>query len=117
MTTAREAFEARKLAEKYGVIGRVAGRYREAGYQVEVIATDEDSAYNFTAEKSGERLAVKVAVKPGQVPVEVLEKLAGQASEHGYKPVLVLYGSGPKLAGAASARAGELKVSVRRARF
>lgn len=117
MTTAREAFEAKKLAEKYGVIGKVAGRYREAGYQVEVVAADEDSAYNFTAERRGERLAVKVAVKPGPVPVEVLEKLAGQAGEHGYKPMLVLYGSGPRLVKATATRAAELKVSVRRARF
>ncbi|NOZ31102.1 MAG: hypothetical protein GXO68_04040 [Crenarchaeota archaeon] len=116
MTTAREAFEAKKLAQKYGVVGKVAGRYREAGYKVDVVTTDEEAGYNFTAYKKGEKLAVKVFHKSGQVPVEVVEKLASEAKEQEYKPILVLYGAGPKLSESVLSRAGELGVSIRRVR-
>lgn len=116
MTTAREAFEAKKLAQKYGVVGRVAGRYRVAGYNVDVLTTDEEADYNFTAYKKGEKLAVKVVHRSGQVPVEVVEKLAGGAKEQGYKPILILYGAGPKLSESVLSRAGELQVSIRRIR-
>ncbi|MCE4600080.1 MAG: hypothetical protein F7C38_00740 [Desulfurococcales archaeon] len=116
MTTAREAFEAKKLAQKYGVVGKVAGRYREAGYRVDVVTVDEAAPYNFTAVKKGDKLAVKVYYKSGPVPVDIVEGLAGKAKEEGYKPILVLYGAGPKLSDQVRARAGELGVSIRRVR-
>ena len=116
MTTAREAFEAKKLAQKYGVIGKVAGRYREAGYKVDVLTTDEEVPYHFTAVKKGEKLAIKVYHKSGGVPVEVVEKLAEKAKEEDYKPILVLYGAGPKLSEPVLTKAGELGVSIRRVR-
>ncbi len=114
MTTAREAFEAKKLAQRYGVVGKVAGRYREAGYQVEVAAADEESPVNFTAYKKGEKLAVKVVWRSGPVALEVVDSLA-EAAE-GAKPVLVLYGAGPKATGALLERAREKGVSIRRVR-
>jgi predicted RecB family endonuclease len=116
MTTAKEAFEAKKLAQKYGVIGKVAGRYRESGYKVDVLTTDDEADYNFTAVKKGEKLAIKVYHKSGTVPVEVVEKLAGKSKEEGFKPILILYGAGPKLTEQVSAKAGELSVSIRRVR-
>lgn len=116
MTTAREAFEAKKLAQKYGVVGKVAGRYREAGYQVDVDTIDEDAPYNFTAYKKGEKLAVKVVYKSGPVEDSVVEKLAGDAGEKGYKPILVLYGAGPKVSESVLSKAKELGVSIKRVR-
>jgi len=115
MTTAREAFEAKKLEAKYGVVGKVAGLYRRAGYDVVVETVDEEADYNFIAKKKGEKLIVKVYKKSGKVPVEVVEKLAGAAGE-GVKPILVVYGAGPKLTGELQAKAKELGVSVRRVR-
>ncbi len=116
MTTAREAFEAKKLAQKYGVIGKVAGRYVTAGYSVDVVTTDENAPINFTAVKKGERLAVKVFSKSGHVPVDVVSSLAAKAKESGYKPVLVLYGAGPKVTDELLGKIRDEGVSVRRVR-
>ncbi len=116
MTTAREAFEAKKLEQKYGVVGKVAARYRRAGYQVRVESTDEDSPLHFTAAKTGSKLAVKVYWKTGRVPVEALEAVAGEASKRGFKPILVLYGAGPKVSGEVLEKAKSLGVSIRRVR-
>ncbi|MCE4624690.1 MAG: hypothetical protein F7C35_02340 [Desulfurococcales archaeon] len=113
MTTAREAFEAKKLAAKYGVVGKVAARYRTAGYQVVVKTTDEAAPFHFTATRKGEKLLVKVFHRVGQVPVEEVEKLAGAGEG---KKVLVLYGAGPKLSGEVTNKAKEVGVSIRRVR-
>ncbi|MCE4627918.1 MAG: hypothetical protein F7C34_02050 [Desulfurococcales archaeon] len=114
MTTAREAFEAKKLAQKYGIIGKVAARYREAGYDVKVENTSPDAPYHFTASKKGEKLLVKVYGRSGEVPASEVEALAsaGQA-----KKVLVLYGAGPKVSSALLEKAKELGVSIRRVRI
>jgi len=116
MTTAREAFEAKKLESKYGVVGKVAGLYRRAGFDVTVESAEEEAVFNFTAKRKGERLVVKVYKKSGRVPVEVLEKLAEAAKEKGFRPILVVYGAGPKLSSELQARAKELGVSLRRVR-
>ncbi len=114
MTTAREAFEAKKLASKYGVVGKVAARYREAGYQVRVESVDPEAPIHFRAWRKGEKLAVKVYWASGRVPVEVVDKLAEAAG--GAKPVLVLYGAGPKSHGELVDKAREKGVSIRRVR-
>ena len=116
MTTAREAFEAKKLAQKYGVVGKVAGRYVTAGYRVDVVTTSEEAPYHFTAVRKGEKLAVLVYYKSGKVPAEVVEGLAGKAKEEGFRPVLALYGAGPKISEEVLGKARELGVSVRRVR-
>lgn len=113
MTTAREAFEAKMLARKYGVPGKAAGRYRMAGYRVEM--TPGGKA-DFIARRRGEALAVKVYERSGEVPVAVLEELASYSAGAGLKPVLVLYGSGPRLSAEARDKARELGVSVKRVR-
>ncbi len=116
MTTAREAFEAKKLAAKYGITGKVAGAYRTAGYQVNMVSADTQAPYNFIASKKGEHLAVKVYSKTGRVPVEVAEKLASAAAEKNARPILVLYGSGPKVTAELIDKAKQLGISVRRFR-
>jgi hypothetical protein len=113
MVTAREAFEAKKLAQKYGVIGKVAGRYRTAGYDVKIVSTEEDAAYNFIATRKGERLLVKVYTKTGAVPLDIIEKLS-EAGEG--KKVLALYGAGPRVTKELTNKAKEAGVSVRRFR-
>ncbi len=116
MVTAKEAFEAKKLIAKYGVVGKVAARYRTAGYQVKVEKSDPESDYNFVAWKKGEKLVVAVYTKSGQVPEEAVEKVANAAKELGGKPILVLYGAGPKTTGSLVEKAKELGVSLRRVR-
>ena len=117
MVTAREAFEAKKLAQKYGVIGKVAGLYRMAGYEVEVKDTSDGAEFNFIARKRRESLIVKVYTKNNHVPLDVVEKLAKAGSEGGYKPILVLYGRGPKVTTELINKAKELNVSLRRVRL
>ncbi|BAA80995.2 hypothetical protein APE_1985.1 [Aeropyrum pernix K1] len=114
MATAREAFEAKKLAARYGVVGKVAAGYRMAGYEVEVVDGSPEATANFKAWRRGESLVVRVYMKSGRVPVSVVEELASASG--GSKPVLVLYGSGPKLTSEVLEKARELGVSIRRFR-
>ena len=116
MTTSREAFEAKKLAQKYGIIGRVAGRYVTAGYDVDVVTTDSSAPYHFTAVKRGEKLAVRVYEKSGHVPVDIIDLLADKAKTEGYRPVLILYGAGPRITEEIISRARESGVTIRRVR-
>ncbi|MCE4602679.1 MAG: hypothetical protein F7C08_02245 [Desulfurococcales archaeon] len=113
MTTARETFEARALKRKYGVVGSVAARYRMAGYRVEVL---EGGAADFVARRRGEGLAVKVYSSNAPIPVNVVEELASYASNNGLRPVIILYGAGPRLAEDALEKVRSLNVSVRRVR-
>ena len=115
MVTAREAFEAKKLVARYGVVGKVAARYRTAGYQVQVETTDPSASYNFTASKKGEKILVKVYQKTGQVPVSEVEALAS-AGPAAAKKVLVLYGRGPRITKQLLDAAREKGVSLRRVR-
>ena len=114
MTTAREEFEARKLEARYGVPGRVAALYRRAGFQVKMA---DGGSIDFVAWRKGEKLAVKVYQASGQVPVDVVEALAEEAGKQGAKPVLALYGAGPRLSGEAREAVKQKGVSVRRVRF
>ncbi len=116
MVTAKEAFEAKKLAQKYGIVGKVAGTYRTAGYRIEILETDESAKVNFIASKRGEKLGIKVFLKSSYVPLEVVEELKNAAEEKGFKPILVLYGSGPKLKDDVIEKAKELGVSLKRVR-
>ncbi len=117
MVTPREAFEARLLASRYGPIGRVAGNYRMAGFQVKVIGTDEESPVNFLAwKKGGERFAVKVVVRSGEVKKEEVEALIKEAEKNGARPILFLYGRGPKMPRDLAEEARSKGLAVRRFR-
>ena len=114
MATSREIYEAKMLERKYGVVGRVAGRYRTAGYTVEVRDPGEDAPYNFVALKKREKIVVKVFSRQGVVPADVIDSLRESAGSA--KKVLVLYGSGPKVTAELVTRARELGVSIKRVR-
>jgi predicted RecB family endonuclease len=116
VATARELYEAKLLASRYGPVGRVAGNYRTAGFQVKVLSSSEDSPVNFIAWKRGERYAVKVVIRSGPVPKDVVEKLSSEARKQGARPVLVLYGRGPKATGELVEAARSAGVSLRRFR-
>ncbi len=116
LVTAKEMFDAKKLAQKYGIIGKVAGLYRIAGHKIDITDTNEEAEVNFIASKRNERLGIKVFAKNTYVPVEVIEKLRKAADENKFKPILVLYGTGPKLKDDALNKAKELEVSLKRVR-
>ena len=115
MVTAEQAFEAKKLASRYGVPGKVAARYRMAGYEVEMLSNDPKAPLHFRAWKRRESLAVRVYWSSGKVPANVVEELASNAEGKG-RPVLVLYGAGPRVSEELLSKAKELGVSVRRVR-
>jgi len=114
LTTAREEFEARKLEAKYGVVGRVAAGYRRAGFDVREV--EEGDPGFFRAVKRKQSLTVAVTYRQGRIGPDLAEAVADKARERGDKPVLVLYGSGPKVTGELLEKARELGVSVRRVR-
>ena len=116
MVTAEEAFEAKKLEAKYGVVGRAAARYRMAGYEVKVESADLESSVNFIAWKRREKLVVKVYQKSGEVPSRVVEEIAAKAREIGGRPVLVLYGRGPRVTSDLLELAKSNNVSIKRMR-
>jgi len=116
LTTAREAFEARLLASKYGPVGRVAANYRAAGYEVKVLDATAREPVSFIAWKRGERLAVRVVMASGPVGTDVVNALKEAAAKENAKPILVLYGRGPKITKEALEAAKREGVSLRRFR-
>ncbi len=116
MSLARIVFLQKKLREKYGVEGYVAGLYLEAGYSVEVGFATGEGRVAVKAVKGGEVLAVDVLTEKKVYGVEAVEAIARKAKSIGAKPVLVLYGSGPRLSKEALEKARELGVRVRRVR-
>ncbi len=116
MSLARIVFEKKKLEKRYGVEGRVAGHYVEAGYTVAMKFPTPDGTLSFTAKKEGTVLAVDVIHGSVKVTADVVRKLARKASAIKAKPVLVLYGSGPVLTDEALAAAREEGVSIKRMR-
>jgi len=115
MVTAKEAFEAKKLASKYGVPGKVAARYRMAGYNIEMLSAEPDADAHFKAVKRRESLIVRVYWSSTKVPEDVLERLANVAGKS-LKAVLVLYGAGPRVTEEFLNKAKELGISVKRVR-
>jgi hypothetical protein len=115
MVTAREAFEAKKLASKYGIPGKVAARYRMAGYTIEMLSADPDADAHFKAIKRREALLVRVYWSSTRVSEDVLKRLA-EAAKEGSKAVLVLYGAGPRITEDFLSKAKELGITVKRVR-
>ena len=116
MTTAREAFEAKLLASRYGPVGKGAANYRAAGYQVRIVDATAREPVSFIAWKKGERLAIRVIVASGPVKAEAVNGLKEAAEKESAKPILVLYGRGPKLTSEALEAARQAGVSLRRFR-
>ena len=116
MSLARIVFTSRKLAEKYGVEGKVAGKYVEAGYSVRMRFETAAGTVSFVAKKESTILAVDVIDGTITVTAEHVKKLAEKAKSINAKPVLVLYGSGPRLTDEAKKTASELGVTIRRVR-
>ena len=116
MATAREMFDARMLASKYGPVGRVAAGYRTAGFQVKVLDKTGEEPVSFIAWKKGARFAVRVVIKSESVSANTVKALIEEAKKNDARPVLVLYGRGPKIEKDALEEAKSQGVKVRRFR-
>ncbi len=116
MTLAEIVFEQRKLQQRYGVEGYVAGRYVEAGYSVTMKFKTPKGVVSFVAKKSGELIAADVIYGSVKVNTEHINAIAEKAASINAKPVLALYGSGPRVTEDATKAAEEKGVAIRRFR-
>jgi hypothetical protein len=116
MTLAEIVFTSKKLAEKYGVEGKVAAKYVEAGYSVRMRFPTSHGVVSFVAKKESTLLAVDVIEGSRVIGVDTVRSIAEKAKSINAKPVLILYGSGPKLSDEAKKAVAELGVTVRRFR-
>ncbi len=105
----------RKLTKRFGIKGRVAARYVAAGYSVTVNPPLE--GVDFTASKHGVRYAGIIFWEKKSIGPEIIEKAHAIGEKYRVKPVIVLYGSGPKITAEALDKARELGVLVRRIRI
>ena len=117
MRLARVEFLKKRLAKRYGIIGRVAGRYVEAGYSVELSHPTRSGTIDVVARKAGTIIAITVLHGSVKVTASHVEEAARRAEHLNAKPVLVLYGRGPKVSQEAVAKAEELGVELKRVRI
>ncbi|MCE4599308.1 MAG: hypothetical protein F7C81_03825 [Desulfurococcales archaeon] len=94
MTTAKRIFESKMLSEKYGVLGKVAGRYIKAGYSIRGVDLEERS---FIAARRGEKLLVKVIWNVNKIDDSMLDELKNKAKTLNAKPLLIVYGAKPRV--------------------
>ncbi|MET1160835.1 MAG: restriction endonuclease [Thermoprotei archaeon] len=117
MVTARERFIVNRLLEKGGVVNKVATRYVAAGFNVRVKPNINDiDIIAIRNTKMGERYGIKVLHEKREYGVEVVNRVLETCKQHSLKPVLILYGSGPRLSEEALNRAREEGVIVKRIR-
>ena len=116
MSIARVRYERARLEERYGEVGVVAGRYLEAGYHVRLFHPTRYGQVHVLAYKGSIRLVIEVIKEASTVGAEVVERVAKKAELLRAKPILILYGNGPRLSEEARSRAKEMGVKVRRLR-
>ena len=116
MTLAEIVFQQKKLEQKYGVEGKVAGRYVEAGFHVRMHVATKHGTVSFVAIKGKEKFAVDVVNGKKVLGKADLDSLKKKAESLSAKPVLVLYGSGPRLDDEAKNYAKENSIEVKRIR-
>jgi hypothetical protein len=91
VATARQRYTASRLAEKYGVVGRVASRYIYAGYSVRLLHPTRHGSVHIIAKKYGSVLAIDVVTD--NPSVDVAKSLLEKSKLLRARPVLVLYGN------------------------
>jgi len=95
LVTARQGFIVNKLLRKGGVINKVAAHYVKAGFSVR-IKPDQSSRIDFTAVKRSEKYCIKVLWED-KLDEENLARFIEACRDIKYTPVLILYGSAPKI--------------------
>ncbi|RLE97053.1 MAG: hypothetical protein DRJ57_04870 [Thermoprotei archaeon] len=93
----RMRFEQKKLRERYGIIGLVAGRYLEAGYHVRLMHPTRYGPAHIVVQGRGEKFVIEVVHEPGALREEVVEGLLKKAELLSARPILAVYGRGVKL--------------------
>ncbi len=116
MGLARIRLLQRVLREKYGIYGEVAARYVEAGAHVRLMHPTRYGPIHILVYKDGEKYVIEVFKASTMVPRETVEALKKKADLVRAKPILVLYGDGPKLTDDIYKLCKELGIKIRRIR-
>lgn len=116
MVTAKARFISKLLRRKYGVIGIVASRYVSAGYGVKFNIRSGEILFDIIALKGNEKLALKVFSWNIVLKTEDINRIINAAKSIGAKPVVILYGKGPKLSDELISKLDELEIGIRRIR-
>ena len=115
MATARQKYISRVLARKYGLVGRVAGRYVEAGYSVELFHPTRLGPLHILAHKGNGIIAIEVFNK-GLVTLDAVKSLHEKSKLVKARPVVLLYGNSVGLSSEAESYCRENGVKIRRLR-
>ncbi len=114
MTTAKRRFVINKLLSKKNVISKAATRYVAAGFSVTV--NPPLKGVDFIAIKKNIKYAGIVLWKKKKYSEEVISKAKEIASKYNVKPVILLYGSGPRIDKEIVLKAKEEGIIIRRIR-
>ena len=114
MSLARIRSMQKKLIRRYREIGIVASRYVEAGLHVRVMHPTRYGHIHVLATGNRQRLAIDVYKNAGEVDEEFVNRLVEKARLLKAKPILILYGDGPRISGDTYKKLIELGVKVRR---
>jgi len=109
MTTGRQIFTIKKIAKRYGLVGKVAGRYVAA-------VKPPIKGVDFIASGQGRRYGGFIFSGKTTVTPDKIEEVAKIAKTYGLEPLVVLYGRGAKITAEAIEKAKELDVKIRRVR-
>ena len=102
--------------EKYGIKGVVAGRYVEAGYNIVFDFKTPHGTIDIVATKGGDKVAIDVIWESREVSSSDIENLVNKAKSINARPVLAIYGNGPKITDDAKRKAHETNVIIKRVR-
>ncbi len=116
MVTAKARFISKLLKERYGVVGTVAGRYVSAGYGVEFNIKSGGVVFDIVALKGNEKLAIKIYNGKIVLGVEDIDKIINAAKNINAKPVIILYGRGPRITDELINKLDEMEINIRRIR-
>jgi len=104
------------LANKYGVKGKAAGIYVEAGYRVNIDFPTKKGIIHIYAIKGSDRVVAEVLWESKKIGTDTVESLAEKAKILNARPVLIIYGEGPILTEEAKSKAEELGILIKRIR-
>ncbi|PLJ78066.1 hypothetical protein [Infirmifilum sp. SLHALR2] len=117
MTLARIRYLVRQLSKKYKAIGRVAGKYLEAGFSVRINHPTHLGNAHIVAQGNGQKILVEVYYSSSPLKAEDVRKVAEKAKLLKAKPVIALYGRRTPVTPEALAEAAKLGVKVKRVRL
>ncbi|QOJ79414.1 hypothetical protein IG193_02830 [Infirmifilum lucidum] len=95
MSLARIRYLSRQFRKRYGVIGRVASRYLEAGLSVRINHPTRLGPAHIIAHGNGQKLVVEVYYSSKPLEPDTVQRVAEKAKLLRAKPVVALYGKTP----------------------